>query len=103
IGNDSHVYGSTTDFSSLASTFNTGVNGENLSIGSYSSTGNTVTTHVGTAAITGTVSNGTGLTSDYNVTLNNGVLTISKASVSYTIGNDSHVYGSTTDFSSLAS
>ena len=41
-------------------TINTGVNGENLDI-AYSSTGDTATANVGSYAITGVVSNGTGL------------------------------------------
>ena len=82
----------------LPATFNTGINGQNLSI-AYSSAGNTTTTDVGTSPITGVVSNGTGgtacLASDYTVNLTNGVLTINPATISYTIGNDSHAYGST--------
>src|SRR5205823_12663596 len=61
IGNDSHDYGSTANLAAdLGATFLTGVNGENLAI-AYSSTGNTTTSNVGTYAITGVVSNGTGL------------------------------------------
>src|SRR5204862_4861675 len=75
-------------------TFLTGVNGENLAI-AYSSTGNTTTSNVGTYAITSVVSNGTGLASNYDVTLTNGTLTVNKKAISYTIGNASHEYGST--------
>ena len=99
IGNDSHAYGSTADLAAdLPATFNTGINGQNLSI-AYSSAGNTTTTDVGTSPITGVVSNGTGgtagLASDYTVNLTNGVLTINPATISYTIRNGSHAYGST--------
>ena len=59
----------------------------------YSSTGDTTTAHVGTYAITGVVSNGTGLASDYTVTLTNGTLTVNPYAFSYTIGNDSQTYG----------
>ena len=69
IANDSHVYGTTDSFSTLAATIATGVNSEYLDI-AYSSVGNTVTAHVGSSSpITGTLSNGTGLTSDYTVNL----------------------------------
>src|SRR5207237_1007531 len=72
------------------------VNGENLSI-AYSSTGNTVTAHVTTYDITGAVSDGTGLATDYTVALTNGTLTVNPKAISYTIGNDHHDYGSTAD------
>ncbi len=76
IGNDSHLYGVTDNLAAdLGTTINTGVNGENLSI-AYSSTGNVATAAVGTYAITGTLSNGTGQLSDYSVTLKNGALTV---------------------------
>src|SRR5262249_48706157 len=65
IGNDSHVYGTTANFSAdLGTTISTGVNNETLGI-SYSSTGNTTTALVGTDPITGALSNGTGLLSNY--------------------------------------
>ncbi len=102
IANDSHVYGTTDSFSTLAPTINTGVNGENLDI-SYSSVGNTVTAHVGSSSpVTGTLSNGSGLTTDYSVTLTPGALTVTPYTFSYTIANDSHVYGTTDSFSTLA-
>src|SRR5439155_870797 len=99
IGNDSHAYGSTANLAAdLPATFATGVNGQNLSI-AYSSAGNTVTAHVGTYAITGVASDGTGgsagQATDYTVTLTSGVLTVNPAAISYPIGNDSHAYGST--------
>ena len=76
IGNASHVYGSTVNLvTALGTTIATGVNSESLAI-AYSSTGNTVTALVGTYAITGALSNGTGLASDYNVTLKSGTLTV---------------------------
>ena len=39
------------------------------------------------------VSNGTGLATDYTVTLTNGTLTVNPYAFSYTIGNDSQTYG----------
>ena len=76
IGNDSHVYGTTANFATdLGITFSTGVNHETLGI-SYNSTGNTTTALVGTYSITATLSNGTGLLSNYKVTLNNGTLSV---------------------------
>ena len=61
IGNDHHVYGSTADLAAdLRATFNTGVNGQDLAI-TYASTGNTTTSPMNRYAITGTVSDGTGL------------------------------------------
>jgi hypothetical protein len=79
IGNDSHAYGSTANLATdLGTTFNTGINGEKLTI-TYSSTGNTATAPVGGYSITGIVSSGTGLTLDYNVTLTRGTLTVTPA------------------------
>jgi hypothetical protein len=76
IGNDSHVYGTTDNFATdLGTTISTGVNNETLGI-SYSSTGNTTTALVGTYPITGTLSNGTGLLSNYKVTVQNGTLSV---------------------------
>ena len=85
IGNDSHPYGSTAGLAAdVPATFNTGINGQNLSI-AYSSAGNTTTTDFGTSPITGVVSNGTGgtagLVSDYTVNLTNGVLTINPVTI----------------------
>lgn len=59
----------------LPGTISTGVNGQNLSI-TYSSTGDTATAAVGTYPITGTLGNGTGVTSNYTVNLVNGTLTV---------------------------
>src|SRR5205807_2059321 len=95
IGDDSHAYGSTANLAGdLPATIATGVNSEDLGI-TYASVGNTVTAHVSTYAITGTLSDDTGLVSDYQVTLTNGTLTVTKKAISYTIGDDSHAYGST--------
>ena len=93
IASDSHVYGTTDSFSTLAATIATGVNSENLAI-AYSSVGNTVTAHVGSSSpITATLSNGSGLTSDYSVTLTNGALTVTPYAFSYTIANDTQTFG----------
>ena len=55
IANDSQTYGTPANLASdLATTIDTGVNGQNLAI-AYSSTGDTATAHVGTYAITGTL------------------------------------------------
>src|SRR5205807_2019366 len=61
IGNDGHSYGSTANLAGdLGTTIDTGVNGQNLAI-AYDSPGNTTSAHVGTFAITCTLSDGTGL------------------------------------------
>jgi len=92
IGNDSHDYGSTANLAAdLGATFLTGVNGENLAI-AYSSTGNTTTSNVGTYAITGVVSDGTGLLSNYDVTLTNGTLTVNKAHLTVTADDKTKIY-----------
>src|SRR4029077_3214810 len=97
IGNDSHHYGSTANLAAdLPATFLTGVNGQTLGI-AYSSTGNTPTANVGTSAITGVVADGTGLASNYTVTLTDGTLTVNTAAISYTIGTAHHDYGSTVE------
>src|SRR4029077_18427813 len=78
IANDSQTYGTAANLATdLGTTINTGVNSQNLGI-AYSSAGDTNTAHVGTYAITGVVSDGTGLASDYAVTLTNGTLTVNK-------------------------
>jgi Ca2+-binding RTX toxin-like protein len=73
----------------LPPTFTTGVNGENLSIGSYTSAGVPVAAVPGSYAITGVVSNGTGpaagLANNYTVTLTNGTLTVTAPSVITTV------------------
>jgi hypothetical protein len=92
IGNASHNYGSTVNLATaLGTTFLTGVNGENLSI-AYSSTGNTVTAVPGMYAITGVVSDGTGLASNYTVTLTPGTLTVNKAPLTITADNKTKQY-----------
>ncbi len=96
IGSDSQTYGSAANLANaLPPTISTGVFGQTLAI-SYSSTGDTATAHVqsGGYAITGTLSNGTGLTSNYMVTLVAGTLTVNPHAFSYQIGNDSQTYGS---------
>ena len=98
IGNDSHSYGSTDNFATdLGTTINTGVNGENLSI-TYSSPGNTATAGVGTHPITGTLANGTGLTSDYAVTLEPGTLAVSPAALTITASDETTTAGQTLNF-----
>ena len=81
IGNDSQTYGTLANLSlDLPGSFLTGVNGEDLTL-AYASTGDTATALVGTYAITGVVSDGTGLASDYSVTLVPGTLTVTPASL----------------------
>lgn len=81
IGDATHVYGSTVNLAAtLGTTINTGVNDENLGI-TYASTGNTVTANVGSYAITGVVSDGTGLASNYTVTLTRGILSVTRATL----------------------
>jgi hypothetical protein len=84
IGNASQIYGSPANLAAiLPGSFSTGINGETLSI-AYFSSGDTATANVGQYDITGTVSDGTGANagklSNYQVTLNNGTLTVNKAS-----------------------
>ncbi len=82
IGNDSQIYGYPANLAAdLPSIFNTGINGETLHI-TYSSSGDTSTAKAGAYAITGVVSNGTGLASNYAVTLTNGTLTVLGSGVS---------------------
>ena len=102
IHNDSHAYGSTADLAGdLPATFDTGINGENLSI-TYSSVGNTATAHVGTYNINGSVSNGTGLASDYTISLTNGTMTVDPAILTITANSDSKTYGTLKTFSPTA-
>ena len=96
IPNDNQTYGSPANLAgNLPSTISTGVNGENLGI-SYSSTGDTATAQVQTGgyAITGSLSSSTGLTTDYNVTLDPGTLTVNPYAFTYQIHNDNQTYGS---------
>jgi hypothetical protein len=76
IGNDTQAYGyPATLAADLPPTISTGINGETLDI-AYSSSGDTGTAAVGAYAITGVISNGTGLASNYSVTPTNGTLTV---------------------------
>ncbi|MGA2256854.1 MAG: Ig-like domain repeat protein, partial [Thermoguttaceae bacterium] len=93
IGNDSQIYGTPANLATaLGTTISTGVSGQNLDI-AYSSSGDTTTANVGSYSITGSVTSGSGLASNYSVTLTNGALTVNKYAFSYTIGNDSQTYG----------
>ncbi len=93
IGNDSQTYGTAANLViALGTTISTGVNGQSLAI-AYTSSGDTNTAHAGTYNITGALSNGTGLTSDYAVTLSSGTLTVNKYAFAYTIPNDTQTYG----------
>ena len=97
IADDSQTYGTAADLATdLGTTINTGVNGENLDI-AYTSSGDTDTADVGTYGIMGTVSDGTGLASDYDVTLTCGTLTVNPYAFTYTIANDSQTYGTAAD------
>ena len=81
IGNATHVYGSTVDLATaLGTTIDTGVNGENLAI-AYDSAGNTVLANAGSYDINGAISDGTGLASNYVVTLTTGTLTVTRAAL----------------------
>jgi uncharacterized repeat protein (TIGR03803 family) len=100
IQSDVQTYGTRANFATdLGATIPTGVNGENLNI-VYSSEGDTTTAHVNQAGypITGTLSDGTGQLSDYDVTLNNGTLTVNPYALTYTIQSDSQTYGTPADF-----
>ena len=77
----------------LGTTISTGVNSQTLAI-SYSSTGDTATADVGTYAISGTASNGSGSQlSDYTVTLESGTLTVNPYAFTYQIGTAAQTYG----------
>ena len=95
IVNDNETYGKAANLAAdLGTTINTSVNGQSLAI-TYVSTGDTTTAHVlsGGYAITGSLANGGGLTSDYSVTLKNGTLTVNPFAFTYQIGNDTQTYG----------
>jgi hypothetical protein len=93
IANDSQTYGSPANpAGDLGTTISTGVNGETLDI-AYASMGDTATANVGSYAITGTLSVGSGSLANYTVTLNDGTLTVNPYAFTYTIGNDSQTYG----------
>jgi hypothetical protein len=80
LGNDMQAYGYAANLvAGLPGKIATGVNGETLKI-SYASTGDTATANAGAYAITGTLTNGSGLLSNYTVTLTNGTLTVNAAS-----------------------
>ena len=101
IGNDSQTYGTAANLAKdLAATINTGINSQNLAI-TYSSTGDTSTANVqsGGYAITATLANGTGLASNYSVTLKSGTLTVNPYAFSYQIANDSQIYGTAANLS----
>ena len=92
INNDSQTYGSPANLAAdLPATISTGINGENLDI-AYSSSGDTSTADVASYAITGSVSNGTGLLSNYSVTLINGSLAVTQAAAHITVTGYSGVY-----------
>jgi fibronectin-binding autotransporter adhesin len=79
IGSDTQVAGTPANLAAdLGTSIATGDNGQALSI-SYASTGNTATAPPGAYPISATLANGSGLTSDYNVTLQSGVLTVTGA------------------------
>jgi hypothetical protein len=95
IGSDSQTYGTAANLAhDLPATMSTNVFGQTLAI-SYASTGDTNTADVkaGGYAITATLANGTGLTSNYTVTLVPGTLTVNPYSFTYTIGSTNQVYG----------
>gem|GEM_PF-2757821 len=95
IGNDTQAYGWPANLAAdLPSSFSTGIHGENLDI-TYSSSGDASTAPVGTYAITGVVSNGTGLTSNYSVTLTSGTLTVLGPGVTV-VGTTLWIVGGTT-------
>jgi hypothetical protein len=100
IGNDAQVYGTPASLpADLPGSFTTAVNGETLAIGNYSSSGDTATAQVGGYAINGVVASGTGLTSDYTVTLNAGTLTVSPRPLTLTANSATKTYGQTLTFS----
>src|SRR4029077_18568669 len=69
IHSDHQTYGTPADLAhDLPGSIATGVNGETLAI-SYTSSGDTSTAHAGSYDITGTVTDGSGLLTDYDVTV----------------------------------
>ena len=102
IGNDTQTYGRPANLAAdLAATIATGVNGEKLAI-TYSSSGNTVGSIVAEYPITATLSDNSGLASNYDVTLTNGTLTVAAATLIITANNDSKVYGTVKAFGGTA-
>ncbi|MDB5330318.1 MAG: hypothetical protein JWP03_1469, partial [Phycisphaerales bacterium] len=79
IANDIQTYGHAANLSAdLGTSIATGVNGQSLGI-LYNSTGDTAIAHAGGYPITGALADGTGLISDYAVTLKPGSLNVKKA------------------------
>ena len=102
IGTDTQTYGTPVNLATvLGTTINTGVNNQTLDI-AYASTGDTITAQVGSYGITGTVSTGTGQSTDYAVTLKNGSLTVSPASLTITANNQTKVFGQTVTLAGTA-
>ncbi len=102
IGNDKQTYGSPVNLAAdLPSTIVTGVSGEHLAI-TYSSSGNTANASVAEYDITATLSDNSGLASNYNVTLTTGTLTVAAATLTITANNDSKVYGTVKTFGGTA-
>ena len=102
IGNDTQIAGAPANLAAdLGTTIPTGVNGQDLGI-AYSSTGDAATANVvsGGYAITGSPSGGTGLMSDYSVTLKNGTLTVNPYAFTYQIGTAGQTYGTAVILSS---
>ncbi|MFM7071844.1 MAG: beta strand repeat-containing protein, partial [Planctomycetota bacterium] len=100
VGNASILYGNTTTFSALPSTFSTGVGTQTLSL-TYASAGNTGSADAGSYALTATAANSTGLVSNYDVAVTNGKLTVGRRPVTLNVGNVTIAYGNTTTFASL--
>ncbi len=74
-----------------------GANGEYLNV-DLASSGHTVNSPVGTYPITGTATDGTGLVGNYNTTITNGILTVTKADLVITAAYLSNLYGVATTF-----
>jgi ELWxxDGT repeat protein len=86
IGNDSQTYGSPANLAAdLGTVVTTGVNGETLTI-AYGSPGDTATANAGPYPITGVISDGSGLATNYTVTLSDGTLTVNKADQTIAFG-----------------
>ena len=93
IQSDSQTYSSPAKLAAdLPATISTGIDGENLSI-VYASVGDTAGAQVGSYAIAGSLSDGTGFASNYSVTLTNGTLTVNPAPLTITADNQAKVYG----------
>jgi Ca2+-binding RTX toxin-like protein len=95
IGNDAQIFGYPANLAAdLPSSFNTGINGETLDI-TYSSGGDTSVATAGIYAITGVISSGVGIASNYAVTLTNGSLTVLGSGVSV-VGTELWIIGGPT-------